>query len=469
MLDFIKDKELQSVAIIENNKIKTYQDLNEDIKEIELLLKPRQVVILLCNNSYASILIYLACLRIGSIPLLLSENISEIYLKGYIKRFLPKYIFSPNELKGLTEEYSVNMNYFIYTTNKDNYVNNNNLSLLLTTSGSTGNPKLVKVSYKNLISNTHSICKYLDLKEKERHITILPMNYTFGLSCINTFLYSGGSIILNQDAITSRGFWINLEKHKPTYISGVPYTYEIISKYFLDKLKNSSVRVFTQAGGKLNNKFIEKFIAFSNENKKEFIVMYGQTEATARMSYLPFCKLSEKIGSIGIAIPGGKFSLRNTYKDERKPGGEIGELVYEGDNVTEGYAYNYTDLNKIENVINRLNTGDIGWIDQDNYVYLIGRINRFAKISGIRVSLVDVEELIKNMGYNSAIYSDDIDLKIFIEIEDVIKKDIIKIKNKISNQMNISPNSIKLINIGKLPRLDSGKIDYKELEKRNDS
>ena len=180
----------------------------------------------------------------------------------YEKRYLPSQIFSPKRINLGRKEDSVLEDYFVYTTANKRVVRNKNLTLLLTTSGSTGNPKVVKVSRKNLIANTKSICKYLKLSEKDRHITTLPMNYTYGLSCINTFLYSGGSIMLNSNAITTKEFWENLENYHPTHLAGVPYTYEILTRYFLEKLKNSSLKVFTQAGGKLGNNFIRKIKFF---------------------------------------------------------------------------------------------------------------------------------------------------------------------------------------------------------------
>ena len=467
MIDLISKRHLDNIAIIDNNKIKTYNDLNKDIKEIEAIIKPRQVLILLCNNSYESLLIYLAALKCDAVPLLLSDSISEFNINEYVKRYLPTFIFSPKEIKNFSLRSQKFGNYFIYKT--DNYENNlhTNLALLLTTSGSTGNPKVVKVSKNNFMSNTESICEYLNLTNKERHITTLPMNYTYGLSCINTFLCSGASIILNENAITTKDFWVNLEKYKPTQIAGVPYTYEILSKYFLEKLRFSSIKVFTQAGGKLNNEYIRKFINFSKDTKKKFIVMYGQTEATARMSYLPFDKLNEKIGSIGISIPGGSFSLRNTYRDKNNPKKTIGELVYKGDNVTSGYANSYEDLFSLKEENKQLNTGDLAWIDKDNYVYLIGRINRFAKINGIRVSLIDVEDLVKDLGYDCAISSDDINLKIYIEIGENINFDNSIVRKEIIKKINLSPNSIKLKIKKKLPRLESGKINYQKLEDNN--
>ena len=466
MLDILSKNNPKNIAIIKNNFSKTYSELEKDIKFLKCKFNKGEVILLLCDSSDESIIIYLACLQASSIPLLLSDNISQEMILEYERRYLPSQIFSPKIIDLGRKEDAVLEGYFVYSTSNKCVVKNKNLALLLTTSGSTGNPKVVKVSRKNLIANTKSICKYLKLSEKDRHITTLPMNYTYGLSCINTFLYSGGSIILNSNAITTKEFWTNLENYHPTHLAGVPYTYEILSRYFLNKLKNSSIKVFTQAGGKLSNNFIEKFLKFSEETQKEFIIMYGQTEATARMSYLPFNKLKQKIGSIGKAIPGGKFSLRNIYK-EKSFNKKIGELVYEGENVTDGYANTFNDLDYIKENNFKLNTGDIAWIDEDNYVFLLGRINRFAKINGIRVSLVDVENIISKLGYPCAVISDDIDLKVYIEIPDKISLDMNKMKKEITSKINISPNSINLTRRARLPRIESGKIDYKAMEHKN--
>lgn len=464
MIDFFANKEPNKVAIFSDKITKTYNQLEKDIRKIERIFKPGQIVIILCKNSYYSLLFYLTCLKVGSIPLLLSDNLNPFQIKDYIIRYKPAYILSPKKInieEEISEEYG---DYCIYSRNQDNIVNNKSLSLLLTTSGSTGNPKVVKVTKDNLLENTKSISEYLNLSKEDRHITTLPMNYTYGLSCINTFLYSGGSIILNEFAINMREFWINIEEYKPTYLAGVPYTYEVLSKYFLEKLRDSSLKVFTQAGGKLGINFIKKFLEFALESDKKFIVMYGQTEATARMSYLPFDKLKEKIGSIGIAIPGGKFSLRNTYIDQNIKGKLIGELVYSGKNVTDGYANSFDELKENLMNCNILNTGDLAWIDEEDFVYLVGRINRFAKISGIRVSLSDIEEMINNLGFTSAILSDDKNLKIYIEGDNEEKRKLINLKKNIASSINISPNSIKLEVIEKLPRFDSGKINYKLIE-----
>ena len=163
-----------------------------------------------------------------------------------------------------------------------------------------------------------------------------------------------------------------------------------------------------------------------------------------------------------------KFKLRNTYIENNERNKIMGELVYQGDNVTEGYAHTFEELSELKKKPNLLNTGDIAWIDKDNYVFLVGRISKFAKISGIRVSLVDIEDFLNNLGYKSAVCSDDIFLRIFIENKEKNKINIVELKKKISNKMNISSNSIKFKEISEMPRLDSGKINYQKLESDHD-
>jgi len=169
------------------------------------------------------------------------------------------------------------------------------------------------------------------------------MNYTYGLSCINTYLFSGASIVINNNSILEKSFWESINKFKPTSISGVPYTYEIFNKIGINRLLSTSINVLTQAGGKLDRKLLKKYADLCNKNNCLFYVMYGQTEATARMSYLPPEKLFDKIDSIGIPIPGGKFEIDKSTLgySEFETDKEYGELIYKGENVSLGYANSF--------------------------------------------------------------------------------------------------------------------------------
>ena len=233
------------------------------------------------------------------------------------------------------------------------------LGLLLTTSGSTGSPKFVRQSYTNILDNARSIVTYLELDETERPITTLPMNYTYGLSIINSHLLVGASILVTDKTLMEKEFWSFFKESKATSFGGVPYTYEMLDKLRFYRMELPSLRTMTQAGGKILPELHEKFAKYAKEQGKRFVVMYGQCEATARMGYLPYEKAVEKKGSMGIVIPGGKFRLIDVNGKEITDPYITGELVYEGKNVTLGYAECKDDLGKGDERGGILETGDM--------------------------------------------------------------------------------------------------------------
>ncbi|MFQ8823505.1 MAG: AMP-binding protein [[Ruminococcus] lactaris] len=212
------------------------------------------------------------------------------------------------------------------------------LALLLTTSGSTGSRSFVRLSYKNLSSNAASIASYLELTRSERPVTTLPMNYTYGLSVINSHALAGAAVLLTEKTVFDREFWEFASAEKATSLAGVPYTYEMLKKLKFMEMELPNLKTMTQAGGKLSVSLHREFAEYAAGHGKRFIVMYGQTEATARMGYLPAGEALNRCGSMGIAIPGGKFRLTGEDGREIKEAGTTGELVYEGKNVMLGYA-----------------------------------------------------------------------------------------------------------------------------------
>ena len=466
MLDLLK-KQNEEIALLSEEENINYKDLRKKVINLSSKFKTGSVNIIICTNTVDSIIIYLSLLYIGAIPLLLSNELDTKSINFYKQRYNAKTVVAINNNKFKFSNKSWYFNkHTIFEFENFNLIKNQELALLLTTSGSTGNPKVVRISKKNLICNTKSICKYLSLKKEDRHITTLPMNYTYGLSCINTFLYAGGSIVLNKYSLLERGFWALLEKYSPTSFSGVPFTYEILYKVGFEKLLNSSIKVFTQAGGKLEKKILTKIAKLCESYNLLFYVMYGQTEATARMSYLPPEKLLEKIDSIGIAIPGGKFEIDYDLKNSiyLKQENKFGELIYKGENVAMGYAEKFSDLDNNNEFNKILSTGDLAYMDDEKYIYIIGRKNRFAKISGVRVSLDDIEEILKEYNCVSAVISNDKTLNIFIESHS-IDINLKKIKENLIKRTTLSPISFKLNFIDMLPRNDNGKIDYQQLRK----
>ena len=285
-----------------------------------------------------------------------------------IKIYQPSYLYIPENKKDEFPDYQCVWEGIGYCLLQTQYPKEvplyQNLALLLTTSGSTGSPKLVRQSYDNIQSNAQSIAQYLELNETERPITTLPMNYTYGLSIINSHLFVGATILLTEYTLMEREFWDFFKQEKATSFGGVPYTYEILKKLRFFKMDLPYLRTMTQAGGKLSPELHREFAKYAQENGKHFVVMYGQTEATARMGYLPWKKAIEKYGSMGIAIPGGKLWLKDIQGNKIIQPDIIGELVYEGKNVTLGYAICKEDLKKEDERYGLLETGDMAKMDE---------------------------------------------------------------------------------------------------------
>jgi len=367
-----------NIAVIEENGNRvTYSQFDFFTKELTKNIKKRCLVFNMCKNSLASLVGYVGFLNSKIVPLMLKSDLEDELLLNLLETYKPAFIWLPSED---SEKYSFekvyeNLNYTLLKTNFDKeFELNEDLALLLTTSGSTGSPKLVRQSYKNIEANTKSIVEYLNLDETERAITTLPMNYTYGISILNTHLWVGASLILTDKGLMQKEFWQQFKEYDATSFGGVPYTYEMLFRLRFFRMDLPSLRYMTQAGGKLSPELHEQFAKWAIEKNKKFIVMYGQTEATARMSYLPAEKSLEKYGSMGIAIPGGKFSLIDVEGNEIREPETVGELVYVGENVTLGYAEKGEDLAKGDERFGKLVTGDMAKFDKDGFYYIVGRL-----------------------------------------------------------------------------------------------
>ena len=455
---------LNDIALIESTGQRTtYLELNQHISDFSTFFTDRHLIFIIGENNFATIVCYLSAIESRVVPLLLSSKISQTQLINLIEIYQPKYIFqeiskSTNDLSMLSslESYGLFLrhNFKSFNIHPD-------LALLLATSGSTGSPKLVRLSKKNIISNAKSISKYLEITSSDRAITSLPYNYSYGLSVINSHLISGGSIVLTNSSMMEGEFWRLISKHSVTSFAGVPYNYEMILKLGVERLKISSINKMTQAGGRLDFKKIKKINNALKSKNIKFYSMYGQTEATARISYLPPEDIYLKPGSIGKAIPNGRIWLEDVNGNIIEEIDSIGELIYSGDNVSLGYAESIKDLELGDDNLGILKTGDLAKIDNDGYFFIEGSNNRFIKIFGNRISLDSLEIIISKKGYEAIVSGDDNLIKIYI----INKKKLnIKLLSKeISETIGINCSAIKINVISKFPRLGNGKIDYKFL------
>ena len=450
-----------NVALIdERGQSLTYDALEIETKKLADKISRRSLVFILCNNEIGSVLGYVAFLNNRIVPLLLNAHLDKDLLRRLIEIYEPEYLWLPKQHAEDFSNWECIYEIYGYTLLKScatkNFSMYEELALLLTTSGPTGSPKFVRQSYDNIRANTASIIEYLKIDSTARPMVSLPMNYTYGLSIINTNLAAGATILLTDKSVMQKEFWQFFKEQQATLLAGVPYTYEMLDKLRFYRMKLPSLQTLIQAGGKILPELHEKFARYAEEQGKEFFVMYGSCEATARMGYLPPKDSLRKKGAMGIAIPGGKFYLVEDNGKTIDKTFTAGELVYAGKNVT------LADLMKKDERGGVLFTGDIAEFDAEGFFTIIGRKKRFLKIYGNRVNLDEVERLIKD-GLQIEVATDGVDDKLYIFVTNA--NVIENVKNFIAAKTKLNPVAFFVKVIETIPRNDAGKILYKELKK----
>ena len=288
------------------------------------------------------------------------------------------------------------------------------------------------------------------------------MSYTYGLSIINSHLYKGAAILLTECSVMEQKFWDFFKRQKATTFGGVPYTYKMLQFIGFQDMVLPSLKVMTQAGGKLPIALQKFFTEYGKKNHCPLIVMYGQTEATARMAYLPWKDADKKQGSIGIAIPGGYFRLEDAEGNVIQDSYKTGELIYRGKNVTMGYAVNRQSLTGGDERYGRLATGDLAYRDEEGYYYIAGRKKRFLKLLGNRISLDETESLLVQAfpKLDFACIGTDERMKVFYSGETGDEK---QIGQFLSQKLRLFKKNFVVCKIEAIPRNASGKILYEQL------
>lgn len=443
-----------TAVVTDDGREVSYAELKQMTDEWAAKVPQRSLVFLLVGNNLDSLVAYVACLNHGIVPLMLDAKIDGQLLQRFIEIYRPDFIWRLGS-EGYVLEEGLRTSDFRHPALFED------LALLLTTSGSTGSPKLVRQSYRNINANTASIVEYLRLDSTERPITTLPMNYTYGLSIVNSHLTVGATILLTEKSIMQREFWNFFTEQGATSFGGVPYTYEMLDKLMFFRRNLPSLRTMTQAGGKILPTLHQKFAEYAKREGKNFVVMYGQCEATARMSYLPPERALDKVGSMGIAIPGGRFSLIDVDGRAINEPDITGELVYDGANVTLGYAECADDLSKGDERHGRLVTGDMARRDTDGFYYIVGRKKRFLKIFGNRVNLDETERLIKGAFPDLDCACGGIDDKMTIFITD--ETQVQSIRDFVAEKTHLNFTAFDVRPIVSIPKNESGKTLYSEL------
>lgn len=464
---FKLDHDPSSPAIIDADKglILSYGDLKKESEHFaKYITAQRSLIFLFCKNRVQEIIAYIGAINKGHCLCLLDAQLDEQFKDQLINLWQPNVILDSSSKtyydyapkKTSLDDCETLNGLVFWESEKPAPPLHPDLSLLLSTSGTTGNPKLIRLSQQNLLSNASAISQYLKIDFEERALWGLPFHYSFGLSILHSHLLSGASLIVTESSLLQTPFWEAAKKWNATSFSGVPYSYVLLDKIGIENFDLPTLKTMTQAGGKLDPALIIKFDSMMKKKGGSFVVMYGQTEATARMSYLPPQFLPEKAGSIGIAIPQGCLKIEKLIGSSERDG----ELVYSGPNVMMGYALQPHDLSQPDELNGTLKTGDVGYVDEEGFYFLTGRLKRIAKIYGLRIQLDDIEEYLKAYG-PLAVTSSETHLEIHFERE--LSSDITVAFKALAEKLHLHPQTFKFHYHARLPRTASGKIEYKNL------
>ena len=435
-------------AFLTREGVFSYGKLSELIDNWLALLGPtRRLVFLQVRNTPDAISCLCACQKAGHVVFLFDNS-------GKIEQLVADY--HPNLIVTWKSSEAD-----LAWRHEDPLELHEDLRVLLSTSGSTGSQKLVRLSEENLAANATSICNYLEITQNDRAITGLKFSYSFGLSIITSHLSAGASLILTDESVTEDSFWTLAQQHGATSFSGVPYTFELLAR--TKRLSTlTTLQTVTQAGGRLSPDLISQYSHMGEQWGWRFFVMYGQTEASPRIAYLPPDRSIGNEDCIGVAIPDVTLSLINDDGDEITGPEIAGELVCTGANVMMGYASSLADLARPAGP-NRLETGDLALRKQNGLYKIVGRKSRFIKLYGLRVNLDEVEHRAQKQFADARVVGDDTVLCVVAPSGS--KPDTTRLASEIANFLGTPAQSIRVETDMVIPTLSNDKTDYKSLKK----
>ena len=455
----------------DQGEVVTYKEALDYSLKVEQLLPGRCFVFLFAKNTTGGLINYFTCLKNGYVPFILPSNCDKDFLDNLIKIYKPKYMFIPNEFSDSFSEFEIifsEYDYSIVKTNYDDVKLHDDLCMLVSTSGTTGTEKLVRLSYDNVVEN---VMQRLDFMNKNfeynnievdwnvfRSMLLMPFHYSYVLCMINTTIYTGASLLLSDKKAFEKGFWEFFIQGRSNSLFGVPLHCEILDKIGYFQMPNDYLKYITMAGAFLKEDLFDKCYKFSRDNNIVFDIGYGQTEASAVISELETDKLLTKKGSIGKGQIREELYLVDDDGNIIDKPDVMGELVVKGVNVALGYANDRSDLAKGDEFKGTLYTGDIAVMDEDGYFYIKGRKKRFVKLYGQRVNLDDVENMIKGkfLNIDVACIGKDNKIVILVNNKDCINDIELFILKKLKGNKKVI--SVKYVD--EPLRNESGKVLY---------
>jgi acyl-coenzyme A synthetase/AMP-(fatty) acid ligase len=334
------------------------------------------------------------------------------------------------------------------------------LGLLLSTSGSTGSPKFVRLARSAVIANARQIARALSIDTTDVGIGHLPLHYSYGLSVVTSHLFAGASISLTNAQVTEAALWSRIAEDSGTHFPGVPFHYSVLDRLGVKRMVPSSVRTFTQAGGHLDHGTRLRCHQAILERGGRFYVMYGQTEAGPRITTLQSDDFPKHSTTVGVALEGGTLSIIDD-NGLPQPANVEGNVVYHGPNVMMGYATDREHLALPDTQGGRLQTGDRGVLSEDGFLTLTGRTQRFAKIAGLRIALDEIEASLGFSGSVAALAPKD---KIILFAQKSVAPEVKTTAAQLAQRMRLPSTVFVTRAVDSIPLKSSGKIDYKALE-----
>ena len=419
--------------------------------------RARGVMAIICDKNRETVIGYVGALRAGHVPLLLDPTATTDSLHRLLACYEAEYVFAYLDLvpPGYTVRGEVG-SYVIAQRTKGRAEDDLHpeLAALIPTSGSTGDPKAVRLSHENLAAATGCIADYLGLDHRRRAISLLPLQYSYGLSVLNTIMEARGSFVITDLSPVTRDFWQIIVDRGVTDFSAVPFIFETIKRMRFSEEVLDTLCCVTQAGGRLDPKTTRHFLDLFSAQGIAYFTMYGATEASPRIAYLHPDDAPHRHGSVGKSISIGTVTLAEIDHASAE-----GELVYCGPNVCLGYASTRADLATGDEFGGTLRTGDLARLDDDGFIYITGRLKRFVKIHGVSVNLAYVESQFREADFD--LHAVGRENQIFLVSEIDYGERILHFTKE---RFTFHPSVWHTVVVDKIPLTSSAKVDYAALD-----
>lgn len=460
------------VGLVFEDKEYIYKELRKKANDISFLVSEKtrkgDVVALLLPNTPELIFSYFGILGAGRTVLFLPANISDKSLVFQVEKTSPKYIISEQKYLSKLQRTGLSENLeFIdakeiteaseFVFNQD--VNEKDVSTIIFTSGTTGEPKGVKLQHFNVVNATKNIIEFLKWNEKDVDVNILSLSHSFGIGNIHSVFAVSATTVLFRDAINLKKIVQTIDDKKATTFAAVPATLRlIVDNYYENFKKRKSLRFVQTNTSPLDEKFIRKIISMISP--ADFNYYYGLSEAS-RSTFINLSKHTDKITSVGQPSPNVEIKILD-YQDKELPIGEIGEVCIKGKHVIKEYWENPEASKKIRNGF--LHTGDAGYLDKDGFLYFKGRKDDIINVSGEKVAPEEVEEVVRRVpGVLDAVAIGAQDkllgqaIKVFVRVKNnsFDTEEVIKECRKNLESYKV-PRSVEIVS--EIPRTENGKL-----------